>query len=124
MEYVANISRQDHFGFNEAAGYSDRRLTIVSDLMQNSSRFKFSELCQRKCPSWEEFVKSKKLTSQFLKNFLPNFGGPITVRAFYLGSERLDKGLMKNTTDLWESYFAAAQQTDFDFSIAIWGSSG
>ena len=57
IEYIANILREPKIDFT--GDYPERKLIIVSDLMQNSNRINFYEFCKDACPSFQELLNTK-----------------------------------------------------------------
>ena len=57
IEYIANILREPTIDFT--GDYSERKLIIVSDLMQNSNRINLYEFCKDACPSFQELLNTK-----------------------------------------------------------------
>ncbi len=57
IEYIANILREPKIDFT--GDYPERKLIIVSDLMQMSNRINFYEFCKDACPSFQELLNTK-----------------------------------------------------------------
>ena len=57
IEYIANILREPKIDFT--GDYPERKLIIVSDLMQNSNRINLYEFCKDACPSFQELLNTK-----------------------------------------------------------------
>ena len=98
MGQLKEISRLPDLDFTNNSGYENRRLTIVSDLAQNTERLPFYTLCpgNRACPSCEEFKNDRKYRL-WAKQALPKFDSSIDVDIIFLNSnfdKQLDKGVL------------------------------
>ncbi len=118
MGQLKEISRLPDLDFTNNSGYETRRLTIVSDLAQNTERLPFYTLCpgNKACPSWEEFKNDKKYRL-WAKQALPKFDSSIDVDIIFLNSN-FDKQLDKGVLDFWFEFLEEAgidyNSIDFD----------
>ena len=105
LEQIKEISRLPDLGFNARSGYETRRLTIVSDLAQNSERLPFYELCPgtKKCPSWDKFKRNKKYKI-WAKKIEPKFGANMSLDLMYLNTF-FDQQVDKKILEFWMEYF-------------------
>ena len=115
MEQLKEISRLLDIDFTKTSGYESRKLTIVSDLTQNTNRLPFYESCPNntKCPSWEKFKKNSKY-KLWAKQAIPNFGENIEVNVVYLSSN-FDQNLDKQILEFWMDFFTDAGIGNFEF---------
>lgn len=113
MSQIKEISRMLDLDFTENSGYESRKLTIVSDLAQNTNRLPFYEKCPpatSACPTWQEFKNHTKY-SKAVKRLMPKFGENISVELVYLNSN-FDSDLDKNIIDFWYDFFEDAGISD------------
>ena len=105
MSQIKEISRMLDLEFTPKSGYESRKLTIVSDLAQNTSRISFYDECPgaQVCPSWQEFKNDKKY-KRWVKRLLPQFGDGVEVELVYLNSF-IDPNLDKGILDFWYDFF-------------------
>ena len=105
MSQIKEISRMLDLEFAPESGYESRKLTIVSDLAQNTNRISFYDQCPgtQECPSWEEFKNDKKF-KRWVKRLLPKFGDGVEVELIYLNSN-IDPNLDKGILDFWYDFF-------------------
>ena len=118
MSQIKEISRMWDLDFSEKSGYESRKLTIVSDLAQNTVRLPFYEKCPPAtlaCPTWQEFKDHKKY-ARAVKRLMPAFGENVEVELIYLNSN-FDKDLNKNILDFWYDFFEDAGITDISDRI-------
>ena len=112
---IKEISRLPDIGFTSTSGYESLKLTIVSDLAQNTDKIPFYDLCKKKCPTWDK-VKNNKKYRLWIKKSIPKFGEDIPVNVLYLNSN-FDKNIDKGILDFWMDYFEESGITNFDFDI-------
>ena len=114
MEQLKEISRLIDIDFTKISRYESRKLTIVSDLTQNTYRLPFYELCPNntKCPSWENFKNNNKY-KLWAKQAIPDFGENIEVKVVYLSSH-FDPNLDKQILEFWMDFFADAGISDIE----------
>ena len=110
MEQIFEISRLADNGFN--SNYQYQRLTIVSDLVQNSERLNmYSGHCKLhsggKCKSLDSMIKKDKKLKNYLPAIIPQFEGKVDVEILYLHNNS-DPNLDKGVIQLWEDYFRIA----------------
>ena len=119
MSQIKQISNFLDLEFTKDSGYESRKLTIVSDLAQNTKRLPFFEQCpgSTPCPSWEEF-KSRKKQKLWAKRVVPDFGNNIEVELIYLNG-RFDPNLDKNILEFWIEFFEDAGIENLDFEIEV-----
>jgi len=117
MGQLKEISRLPDLDFTKDSGYESRKLTIVSDLAQNTERLPFYELCPSKksCPSWEKFKKNNKYRI-WAKSALPDFDKSIDVQILFL-NENFDPQMKKGVLDFWYAFLEDAGIEDIDVSI-------
>tara|TARA_B100000780_G_C21122355_1_gene454759 strand:+ start:2156 stop:3079 length:924 start_codon:yes stop_codon:yes gene_type:complete len=119
MGQLKEISRLPDLDFTNNSGYESRKLTIVSDLAQNTKKLPFYDLCptnkSRNCPSWEKFKKNKKykLWANQAKAY---FNEDVEVNIIYLNSF-FDPNLDKGVLDFWYSYLEDSGVTKINFDI-------
>ena len=117
IEMIFELSRMPGYDFGD--NYSERKLVIVSDLIQHSPKngLSFVSSCERNksCPTWDE-IKSGPFGT-LIKAMLPRFGNnPPSVHILYLHSEsnpNLNSGVRK----LWDGYFKDAGISNFSLEI-------
>ena len=113
MEQLKEISRKPIYKFDEYANYQQRKLTVVSDLLQNTERLPFYSWCMNsprsKCPSYEDF-------KNLLGFELPDFGQNIEVEIFYLNLKH-DPNLDLDVLEFWQGYFKDAGIDDVNYEI-------
>jgi hypothetical protein len=112
---IKEISRLPDILFTPDSGYESRKLTIVSDLAQNTKKIPFYDLCKKKCPTWDK-VKNNKKYKLWIKQSMPKFGEDIPVNVLYLNSN-FDKNIDNGILDFWMDYFEEAGITNFNFDI-------
>jgi hypothetical protein len=117
MGQLKEISRLPDLDFTNKSGYESRKLTIVSDLAQNTERLPFYELCPttRSCPSWEKFKKNRKykLWANQAKAY---FNSDVEVNIIYFNSF-FDPNLDKGVLDFWYDYLEDSGVTNVNFDI-------
>ena len=112
IEIIYELSRMPHLAFRD--NYSERKLVIVSDLIQHSPNggLSFVNSCvrEKKCQSWED-IKSGDYGT-LMRAMLPRFGeNPPTVQLLYLNSNT-DPNLNSGAFELWDAYFKDAGITN------------
>ena len=117
IEMIYELSRMPHLNFGD--NYSERKLIIVSDLIQHSPRggLSFVNSCVRNksCSTWDE-IKSGQF-STLMKAMLPRFGkNPPSIDILYLNS-RTDPNLNSGAIELWEGYFKDAGISNVSLDI-------
>ena len=117
FEMIKELSRMPEFDFGD--NYSERKLVIVSDLIQHSPRggLSFVNSCVRNksCPTWDE-IKSGPF-STLMKAMLPRFGNnPPSVHILHLNSKS-DPNLKSGIFKLWEDYFADTGISNISYEI-------
>ena len=110
MEQIFEISRLADNGFN--SNYQYQRLTIISDLVQNSERLNmYSGHCKLhsggKCKSLDSMIKKDKKLKNYLPAIIPQFKGKVDVEILYLHNNS-DPNLDKGVIQLWRDYFLLA----------------
>jgi len=123
MGQIKEISRLHDLDFRSDSGYESRKLTIVSDLAQNTGRLPFYELCPntKPCPSWEKF-KKKKEYKIWAKQALPLFDEtkylvkPPDVHIIFLNSN-FDQQLNKGVLEFWFDFLEESGVTNIEFDI-------
>tara|TARA_B110000967_G_C18865013_1_gene552200 strand:+ start:1224 stop:2123 length:900 start_codon:yes stop_codon:yes gene_type:complete len=115
MGQLKEIGRLPDLDFTNNSGYETRKLTIVSDLAQNTLRLPFYELCPSKksCPSWEKFKKNKKYKI-WAKNALPKFNKGIDVQILFL-NENFDPQMNKGVLEFWYEFLEDSGITNIEF---------
>ena len=122
MEQLKDISREPIYKFDEYANYQQRKLTVVSDLLQNTERLDFYSMCFRyyprskKCPSYEDFKNRRDKPDRFLAIIIPDFGQNIEVEIFYLNLKH-DPNLDLGVLEFWQDYFKNAGIDDIHYEI-------
>lgn len=106
MGQIKEISRLPDLDFTKESGYQSRKLTIVSDLAQNTERLPFYEYCSKTCPTWDSFKQMKKF-KRWAKKALPDFGENIEIELIYL-NKNFDPDINKNLLDFWRDFFKDA----------------
>lgn len=118
MGQIKEISRILDMGFTKTSGYESRKLTIVSDLAQNTTRLPFYKLCPpvtRTCPTWKGFKTNKKY-ARAIERQMPDFSADVEVEIIYLNN-RFDPYLDKGIIDFWENFFLDAGVKNFDYQV-------
>jgi hypothetical protein len=108
LSQIYEISRDVKFGMRDR-GYEYSKLTIISDLVQNSSRLPFYDECNtwnKKCPTWDSFKNSRKYKNWVSKT-KPKFAQDLEVELLYL-SGNYDPDLNRGILDFWHDYFKDA----------------
>ncbi len=113
---IKEISRLPDLDFTKSSGYETRELIIISDLMQNTTKIPFYDLCKKKCQSWEKF-KNNSRHRIWVKSAMPSdFGQGLAVDLIYLNTHR-DKNLDKGVVEFWMEYMQEAKVPFRNFEI-------
>ena len=111
IEYIANILREPKIDFT--GDYPERRLIIVSDLMQKSDRINFYKFCRSVvtlkkpdvCPSFEKLLK-KKNVKHYLDTIKPKNVENLKVEIIFMNHSYQTKcKLGKTLIPLWVDLF-------------------
>lgn len=108
LSQIYEISRDVEFGLGDQ-GYEFNKLTIISDLVQNSSRLPFYDECNtwnKKCPTWDSFKNSRKYR-KWVSKTKPKFAQGLEVELLYL-NRNYDPDLNRGILDFWHDYFKDA----------------
>ena len=105
IESILEASRLSSFDFGD--DYEYRRLVIVSDLIQSSSKMSFYDTCDKdQFPDWNNFKETSKYKNLF-EFYIPKFNDSVDVEIYYLNS-KCDPFLNKGVREFWNGYFADA----------------
>ena len=111
IEYIANILREPKIDFT--GDYPERKLIIVSDLMQKSDRINFYKFCKSKtslikpdkCPSFQKLLK-KPGVKHYLDTIKPKNVENLKVEIIFMNHSYQTKCMLgKTLVPLWVDIF-------------------
>ena len=111
IEYIANILREPKIDFT--GDYPERKLIIVSDLMQKSDRINFYRFCKSrsslikpdKCPSFQKLLK-KPDVKHYLDTIKPKNVENLKVEIIFMNHSYQTKCMLgKTLIPLWVDLF-------------------
>ena len=111
IEYIANILREPKIDFTD--DYPERKLIIISDLMQMSDRINFYKFCRSvtslkkpdKCPPFKKLLK-KKNVKHYLDTIKPKNVENLKVEIIFMNhSYQTNCKLGKTLIPLWIDFF-------------------
>ena len=115
IEYIANILREPKIDFT--GDYPERKLIIVSDLMQMSDRINFYKFCKSvtslkkpdKCPSFQKLLKvksNKNDVEYYLNTIKPKNVENLKVEIIFMNHSYQTKCMLgKTLVPLWVDIF-------------------